>query len=747
MHLKTFPVFRLVIVIFYPEEMASNDGQLQSALRPPPLSAPIPVEKDADYYNMEHKERGLALIFNHENFEPNLKLKSRSGGSEDCKKLKQVLEIYSFKVQVHSDLTHIQIIEVINKVAKENHKDRDGIVVAVLSCGQKGNVYAKNCTYNPVNLWKPFAADKCPTLAAKPKLFFIQACPVDNSNAANPWKTEPDSVFFSYKIPVHSDFLIAYCTCIDSRFMQAFCKELEGNGSVCDILAILSIAKQYVSENPYIICQLTRIVKLTRKTHHSELSTLKDDLSDDKSKSNTTVKVKLLKQLTTLKLIQGSINENLEQFIELTSQLSAIEKINDGMKVCFLLMALPETLGSMKIDIEEMNIPDEMKYQILLKELKVLGEKEKLNGSSSVLAKGNQPFSLIHPPSSNYSLSNDLDDDMVQKRSDSNISSPSSTSFQPPDPFPPPSSLVFSPNEIDAERKVPPFPEEDESDDSSENDSIFPLHIKEHQKYNMDFRPKGLVLIIANETYQIPGLPIRKCCDADIKLSVKCFKNLGFDVRTLKDMEKKEIIHHLEAVSQEDHSERGSLAIIVSTHGYNDNHIYASDGTYHIKELFKPFQTAKCGTLAGKPKLYFMQYCRGENSQSSIALVKCFDNSSHEEKQSKVYLPAPDEHATSSETVDIDILPWPEIEDDFLVFFSTTEDHMAFQNVSGSWFISSLCKGLTKNKNCDILHILTFVNRDIAINYESDNVDMAEIHEKKQMSEVVSKLQKFLILS
>lgn len=68
----------------------------------------MPVEKYASYYKMDHKRRGLALIFNHEVFECG-GLKSRAGTNEDCKNLKALLNSLGFEVHVFKDLKHSEI--------------------------------------------------------------------------------------------------------------------------------------------------------------------------------------------------------------------------------------------------------------------------------------------------------------------------------------------------------------------------------------------------------------------------------------------------------------------------------------------------------------------------------------------------------------------------------------------------------------------------------------------------------------
>lgn len=55
--------------------------------------------------------------------------------------------------------------------ASMDHSNHDCILVAVLSHGEMGIIYAKDTPYKPDFLWSSFTADKCPTLAGK--VFFI----------------------------------------------------------------------------------------------------------------------------------------------------------------------------------------------------------------------------------------------------------------------------------------------------------------------------------------------------------------------------------------------------------------------------------------------------------------------------------------------------------------------------------------------------------------------------------------------
>ena len=60
-------------------------------------------------------------------------------------------------------------------------------------------------------------------------------------------------------------------------------------------------------------------------------------------------------------------------------------------------------------------------------------------------------------------------------------------------------------------------------------------------------------------------------------------------------------------VSQLDHTDNDCLCVITLTHGLQRDIICANDVMYESNELWKPFAADKCLTLAGKPKLFFIQ--------------------------------------------------------------------------------------------------------------------------------------------
>jgi caspase 7 len=60
-----------------------------------------------------------------------------------------------------------------------------------------------------------------------------------------------------------------------------------------------------------------------------------------------------------------------------------------------------------------------------------------------------------------------------------------------------------------------------------------------------------------------------------------------------------------------DHTDNDCLVIVVMTHG-EPGKLYAKDDDYHLSELWEPFVGDNCPSLIGKPKLVFLQACRGD---------------------------------------------------------------------------------------------------------------------------------------
>lgn len=219
---------------------------------------PVPAKgsgcsKDAEEYNMCHPRRGVALIFNHQNF--NL-LQARSGTDKDCKDLSIELNCLGFDIQVYQDFSYDQLSNVLMETAAKDHSSADCLLVVVMTHGDPGVLYSRDRKYPVDQLWLPFTGDKCRSLIGKPKIFFIQACrgtKVDAGVSVD----ETDGYIMSYVVPTQADFLIAYSTQegyyswrnpgSGSWFIQALCEELRIHGRTHDLMTLLTFVNRRVA--------------------------------------------------------------------------------------------------------------------------------------------------------------------------------------------------------------------------------------------------------------------------------------------------------------------------------------------------------------------------------------------------------------------------------------------------------------------------------------------------------------------
>lgn len=97
-----------------PNEKPSSNGKhaTTQTIDPDDERMRVPIKLS---YNMNHKRRGLALIFNHYAFDHSLRLGLRNGTHKDFDSLKSTFESLGFKVQAYQDLHLNQIHQELKK--------------------------------------------------------------------------------------------------------------------------------------------------------------------------------------------------------------------------------------------------------------------------------------------------------------------------------------------------------------------------------------------------------------------------------------------------------------------------------------------------------------------------------------------------------------------------------------------------------------------------------------------------------
>lgn len=183
----------------------------------------------------------------------------------------------------------------------------------------------------------------------------------------------------------------------------------------------------------------------------------------------------------------------------------------------------------------------------------------------------------------------------------------------------------------------------------------------------------------------------------------------------------------LAKTANEDHSENDCLVVALMSHG-DKGILYAMDQTYPVDLLWENFLGDNCPTLIGKPKMFFIQACRGDQVDPGVTLTSTgdfVDSGSSQRDQVNFTIP---------KTADL------------LVMYSTYDGHYAWRNPDfGSWFIQAICIEFTENgKNRDLLTLLTGVSRRVAFNFKSNVPGDVNLDAMKQMPCIVSMLTKIL---
>lgn len=173
-----------------------------------------------------------------------------------------------------------------------------------------------------------------------------------------------------------------------------------------------------------------------------------------------------------------------------------------------------------------------------------------------------------------------------------------------------------------------------------------------------------------------------------------------------------------------DHSENDCLLVVIMTHGEKDGKLHASDTTFRTEKLWELFMGDNCKSLIGKPKIFFIQACRGTKHDKGAFLPKMRST-----------------YAVDSKTTSKSLVCLPTTADQ-LILYSTSEGFVSIRNTrEGAWLIQELCHQLDTNFSDDLLSILTIVSRKVAMKSVECPKEKS-LKFTKQMPVIVSSLTK-----
>ena len=130
-------------------------------------------------------------------------------------------------------------------------------------------------------------------------------------------------------------------------------------------------------------------------------------------------------------------------------------------------------------------------------------------------------------------------------------------------------------------------------------------------------QPYGFALIINikgfhDRTDKDVELDERTGSDVDVKKLQDLWDQLGFEVRTHVNLKAHEIYDVVRKMANADALQNSSCFVCcIMTHG-DMGVVYGSDSkSLHIKDIVDLFKQDNCSALTEKPKLFFIQACRG----------------------------------------------------------------------------------------------------------------------------------------
>ncbi|KAM3824465.1 caspase-9 isoform 2-T2 [Vipera latastei] len=215
--------------------------------------------------------------------------------------------------------------------------------------------------------------------------------------------------------------------------------------------------------------------------------------------------------------------------------------------------------------------------------------------------------------------------------------------------------------------------------------------------YPLTSEPCGYCLIINNVNFRKDtGLKRRLGSDIDRQRLEKRFQALHFKVLTKEDLTAQEITQELQNLARQDHSLLDCCLVVILSHGCENYHIqipgaiFGTDGQrVAVQKVVSCFNGSHCPSLRGKPKLFFIQACGGDEKDPGFKVETDASQGRREEKTVEPDATPMQEPGRDHDELDATAtLP---TDSDILVCYPTFPRHVSWRDTqSGSWLIEAL---------------------------------------------------------
>ncbi|XP_053546309.1 caspase-9 [Bombina bombina] len=231
--------------------------------------------------------------------------------------------------------------------------------------------------------------------------------------------------------------------------------------------------------------------------------------------------------------------------------------------------------------------------------------------------------------------------------------------------------------------------------------------------YPMTSDPCGYCLIINNmEFLECSNLSYRTGSDIDRQKLEYRLRSFRYDVVVKNNLKGAEIHEELQQLAKKDHSQRDCCMVVILSHGCETRHVQFPGGVYGtdgvripVERIVNYFNGSNSPSLRGKPKLFFIQACGGDQKDRGFEVdAEGPPSSESSDSIQSDATPVRADKDTDDETDAVASLPTA---GDVLVSYSTFPGYVSWRHkVTGSWYVEILDKILSEHAGSEDLQTL-----------------------------------------
>ena len=255
-------------------------------------------------------------------------------------------------------------------------------------------------------------------------------------------------------------------------------------------------------------------------------------------------------------------------------------------------------------------------------------------------------------------------------------------------------------------------------------------------RYPILNNPCGICLIIHNENFDDNSK--RRGSHIDFLNLKQTFENMNFLIYSYEDLSKVEMRKYITEIRSMDHSSFDTFFCIVMSHGDEEECIVTRDMKTIKKEtILNSFTADACPSLAGKPKVFIFQACRGHRHDQGLDML--VDANADTPLQDNLLIQTDDLFAVQSSVKHFgdestpQVRPQQEVKKvanfaDFYIAQATVKGYVSYRYVTkGSVFISALCSVLKSARyHHHLVDMMIEVRRQVSMVDVKNNVQCPE---------------------